>query len=196
MDRAYVDFEWLYNLDSTGVYFVTRLISNANITISQKFLTNEKQEHILSDEDIELTGFYSKKKYPKYLRIVKVYDQYNDKILVLLTNNLFWTADTISQLYKARWDIEVFFKHIKQLFRVKTFVGTSPNSVRIQMWCSMISMLLFRFLKSKAKYPWHLSNLVTFLSINLFVKINMWVWLDKPIIEQINVPPQITLFDP
>ena len=195
IDRAYVDFEWLYNLDSTGVFFVTRLKSNVSIQLEQAFLTNEKHEHILSDEDILLTGFYTKKKYPKSLRIVRVYDQINGKTLVLLTNNMSWTADTISQLYKARWAVEVFFKHLKQLFRVKTFVGTSANAVRIQMWCSMIAMLLFRYLKSKAKYPWHLSNLVTFLRINLFVKIDVWKWLDKPILENINSPPQNTLFD-
>ena len=195
IDRAYVDFEWLYNLDSTGVFFVTRLKSNVNIEIVQDFLTTGKQEHILNDQDIQLTGFYTYKKYPKNLRIVRVYDEINDKTLVLLTNNMFWTADTISQLYKARWDVEVFFKYLKQLFRVKTFVGTSPNAVRIQMWCSMIAMLLFRYLKSKAKYQWHLSNLVTFLRINLFVKIDMWKWLDKPILENINSPPHKSLFD-
>lgn len=195
MDRAYVDFKWLYNLDSTGVFFVTRLKSNVSFALEQEFLTNDKQEHILSDQDIRLTGLYTAKKYPKSLRIVRVYDERNKKTLVLLTNNMSWTADTISQLYKARWDVEVFFKYLKQLFRIKTFVGTSANAVRIQMWCSMIAMLLFRYLKSKAKYPWHLSNLVTFLRINLFVKINMWIWLDKPILENINSPPQNTLFD-
>jgi len=124
VDRAYVDYRWLYNLDSTEVFFVTRLKSNADIEIMESFLTNDKHDHILSDEDIGLTGFYSAQKYPKRLRVVKVYDQNNDQTLVLLTNNLSWTADTISQLYKARWDVEVFFKHLKQLFRVKTFVGT------------------------------------------------------------------------
>lgn len=195
MDRAYVDFEWLYHLDSTGVFFVTRLKSNITYELEQKFLTNEKHEHILSDEDILLTGLFTKDKYPKSLRIVRVYDEANDNTLVLLTNNMSWTANTISQLYKARWDVEVFFKHLKQLFRVKTFVGTSANAVSIQMWCSMIAMLLFRYLKSKAKYKWHLSNLVTFLRINLFVKINVWKWLDKPILENINSPPLKTLFD-
>lgn len=194
VDRAYVDYMWLYNLDSSGVYFVTRLKTNADIEIVESFLTNQKHEHILSDQDIRLTGFYTAKKYPKSLRIVKVYDPQNDQTLVLLTNNLSWTADTISQLYKARWDVEVFFKHLKQLFRVKTFVGTSPNAVRIQMWCSMIAIMLINYLKTKAKYKWHLSNLITFLRINLFVKIDLWKWLDKPIIEKANSPPQVTLF--
>jgi len=120
--------------------------------------------------------------------------QENDQELVLLTNNLSWTADTISQLYKARWDVEVFFKHIKQLFRVKTFVGTSENAVRIQMWCSMIAILmiailLFSYLKQKAKHKWNLSNLVTFLRINLFVKIDLWKWVNNPIIKKANSPP-------
>ena len=83
-------------------------------------MTNEKHDHILSDEDIRLTGFYSQKDYPKKLRIVKVFVPEKDGNIVLLTNQMSWTADTISQLYKARWDVEVFFKHLKQLFRVKT----------------------------------------------------------------------------
>jgi len=195
VDRAYVDYEWLYNLDSNDVIFVTRLKSNADVEVVKQLLTNDKHEHVLSDEQIKLTGFYTSKKYPKKLRVVKVYDQDNDQELHLLTNQLSWTADTISQLYKARWDVEVFFKHLKQLFRVKTFVGTSANAVRIQMWCSMIAMLVINYLKNKAKFKWHLSNLITFLRINLFVKINLWNWIDKPIIQLANPPPEITLFD-
>jgi hypothetical protein len=195
VDKAYVDFEWLYNLDSTGAFFVTRLKSNADLQVVESFLTDQRDEHILTDQDIRLTGFYSSKKYPKNLRIVKVYDEINDQTLVLLTNQLSWTAQTISQLYKARWDVEVFFRHLKQLFRVKTFVGTSANAVRIQMWCSMIAILLTRYLKLKAQYKWHLSNLITFLRINLFVKIDLWKWLDKPILQNANAPPQMTLFD-
>ena len=154
VDRAYVDYDWLNDLDSSGIFFVTRLKSNADIEIVENFMTNDRHDHILTDQDIKLTGFYTSQKYPDKLRIVKVYDQENDQELVLLTNNLSWTADTISQLYKARWDVEVFFKHIKQLFRVKTFVGTSENAVRIQMWCSMIAILLFSYLKQKAKHKW------------------------------------------
>ena len=194
VDRAYVDYKWLYNLDSSGVIFVTRLKSNADLKVVEQYLTNDKHEHILSDEDIALTGFYSSQKYPKHLRIVKVYDAQNDQHLILLTNQMSWTADTISQLYKARWDVEVFFKHLKQLFRIKSFVGTSANAVRIQMWCSMIAMLLIKYLKSKAKYPWHLSNLITFLRMNVFIKIDLWKWVNKPVLEKTNSPPQNLLF--
>lgn len=194
MDRAYVDFGWLNDLDSNGVFFVTRLKSNASIEVLASFLTKDKDEHILTDEEIALTGFYTSQKYPQSLRIVRVYDEINDKILILLTNNMSWTADTISQLYKARWDVEVFFKHLKQLFKVKTFVGTSPNAVRIQMWTSLIAILLLKYLKSKAKYKWYLSNLVNFLRINLFAKINLWVWLNNPWIKPTKPPPLMTLF--
>lgn len=195
MDRGYVDYQWLKDLDSKGVFFVTRLKKNADIEIVERFLTNEKHEHILSDEDIRLTGFYSSKDYPETLRLVRVYDKENDQTLYLLTNQLSWTADTISQLYKARWDVEVFFKHVKQLFRVKTFVGTSANAVRIQLWCAMIAILLITYLKRQAKYPWHLSNLISFLRMNLFSKIDLWKWANNPIIIRPNSPPkQIPLF--
>lgn len=174
-------------------FFVTRLKSNADIKITESYLTNDKHEHILSDQDIHLTGFYSSQNYPNKLRIVKVHDEINDQTLILITNNLSWTADTISQLYKARWAIEVFFKHLKQLFRVKSFIGTSANAVKIQMWCSMIAILLVSYLRSKAKHKWHLSNLISFLRLNLFVKIELWNWLDNPLIKKDKPPPQVSL---
>jgi hypothetical protein len=193
-DRAYVDYAWLNNLDSSGVFFVTRLKSNADIKVIQEYLAPDKDEHILSDEDIALTGFYSSQNYPKRLRIVRVYDEQNDQKLTLLTNQLTWTAATISHLYKARWDVEVFFKHLKQLFKVRTFIGTSENAVRIQMWCSMIAILLLKYFKNKAQYPWQLSNLTAFLRINLFVKIDLWAWLHNPIIKRAKPPPTVDLF--
>lgn len=193
-DRAYVDYEWLFNLDSTEVFFVTRLKSNADIEVVQNYFTNEKHEHILKDQDIQLLGKESNKKYPKTLRIVKVYDENNDKELVLLTNNLSWTADTVSQLYKARWEVETFFKQIKQNFKIKSFVGTSPNAVRIQIWCALISILIFNYLERKAKYPWHLSNLVNCIKITLFTKIDLWRFLNDPTQKQEKPPPQPNLF--
>jgi hypothetical protein len=181
MDRAYVDFEWLFNLDSSGIIFVTRLKKNTNFEVIESFVTDDKKEHILTDDDIRLTGLFTVSKYPKNLRIVRVYDADNDQEIILLTNQLSWTADTISQLYKARWAIEVFFKHLKQLFHVKSFVGTTSNAVQIQMWCSLIAILLLSHIKAKAKYAWHLSNLVSFLRINLFVKIDLWQWANHPL---------------
>ncbi|MBK8243022.1 MAG: transposase [Saprospiraceae bacterium] len=167
------------------IFFVTRLKSNDDFEILESFLTNGKQEHILSDEDIKLTGFYTLQNHPKKLRIVKVYDDKNNITLILLTNHFSWTAQTVSELYKARLAVEVFFKYLKQLFRVKSFIGTSENAVKIQKWCSMIAILLLNYLKSRANHKWHLSNLISFLRLNLFVKIDQWFWLNNPILKKI-----------
>ena len=194
MDRAYADFQWLYNLDSTGCFFVTRLKSNVQFELLEDFATNEKQEYILSDEHIRLTGFYAAKKYPGKLRVVKVFDEKYNRRIILLTNQMSWTADTISQLYKARWDIEVFFKHIKQVLKIKTFIGTTPNAVLIQVWTAMIVILLLKYLQAKSSYDWHLSNLVGFLRINLFVKIDLWKWINEPFVKIHDPPIQPELF--
>jgi hypothetical protein len=195
VDRAYVDFEWLNVLDTSGVKFVTRLKSNASYNTVNTYLEQDKPENILLDSCIKLTGQKTKKSYPKRLRIVKVYDQENDQELTLLTNDFTWKAETVGELYRARWDVEVFFKHLKQLFRVKSFVGTSGNAVRIQMWCSMISMLLIKYLKAKAQFKWHLSNLIVFLRLNLFVKIDLYQWINNPIKVMVKQTPIRTLFD-
>ena len=186
MDRAYVDFQWLNVLDSSGVFFVTRLKKGILTETLESYMVDDKKEYLLSDEDIKLTGLTGQKKYSKTLRAVKVYDPKNDKELIVLTNNLTWTAQTISDLYKARWDIEVFFKHIKQELKIKTFVGTSPNAVLIQVWTAMITILLLKYLQNKSTYPWYLSNLVCFLRLNLFVKIDLFQWLNYPF-----KPPQV-----
>jgi hypothetical protein len=193
-DRGYMNFEWFKHLDSSGVKFVIRIKCNVKIQEEASYEINSKHPHILSDQDIRLAGITGLKNYPKTLRLVRVYDDQSGQHLILATNQMSWTADTISQLYKARWAIESFFKHLKQLFRVKTFVGTSANAVRIQMWCAMIAMLLVSYLKSKAKHPWHLSNLVCFIRINLFVKIDLWFWLNTPFFKPQKIIRQPTLF--
>ena len=152
MDRTYADFEWLKDLDSGGIFVVTKLKFNLIKDIVASFLTKEKDEHILSDKEITLTDFYTSQKYQKSLRVVRACDESNDKTLALLTNKMSWTADTISQLYKARWDVEIFFKHLKQLFEVKTFIVTSPNTVRIQMCTSLLAILVLNYLKNKVRY--------------------------------------------
>ena len=153
VDRAYVDFEWLFNLDSKGVFFVTRLKSNHHFESVADAPVKSKNPDLHLDQDIVLTGDKAQKTYSKKLRLVHVWDPERQAYLKIITNNLSWTADTIAELYKARWNIEVFFKQLKQLFRVKSFVGTSANAVRIQMWCAMIAMLLLGYLKNKAKHP-------------------------------------------
>ena len=91
----------------------------------------------------------------------------------MITNNLKWSCDTISELYKSRWDIEIFFRDIKQRLHIKSFIGTSQNAVMIQIWTALITILILKYLRATAKYKWYLSNLVAFLRSHLFVKIDL-----------------------
>lgn len=103
----------------------------------------------------------------------------------------------MADIDKERWHIEVFFKQIKQYMKIKSFIGTSENAVQIQIWTAMIAILLMKFLKEKAKYDWHLSNLVTFIRLNLFVKIDLQQWLDNPFSSknQQDENAQLSIFD-
>ena len=183
-DRFYNDFALLNIWDSSGVNFVIRHKENIQFrTIKENKLPDNRHEHILKDEIIELTGIESKKKYPKRLRRVAIWDDENKQVIELITNQMTWTANTISELYKSRWQIEIFFREIKQLLHIKSFIGTSANAVMIQIWTALITILLLKYLKAIAKYNWHLSNLVAFIRLNLFVKIDLQRWLDKPFEE-------------
>lgn len=189
MDKAYVDFKWLNVLDSSGVFFVSRAKENMQYRELESFKIERKDKKwLLEDKDVELTGFYTQKYYPGTLRMVKIWDEEHQRELTFLTNNRSWTASTIAELYKARWEIEIFFKQIKQNLKIKSFIGTSENAVMIQIWTAMTTMLLMLFLKAKAKFAWHLSGMITFLRLNLFVKMNLWEWLNKPF----DKPPEPT----
>ena len=180
-DRYYNDFPMLNVWDSKGVYFVIRHKQNlAYHSLAERELPENTAQHVLKDEGIELTHPTSKQKYPKHLRRIAVWDEENEQIIELITNNFKWAAQTIADLYKARWDIEVFFRDIKQLLHVKTFIGTSKNAVMIQIWTALITILMLKAMKNQAKYGWHLSNLVAFIRLNIFVKIELQKWLDQP----------------
>jgi hypothetical protein len=183
-DRFYNDFSLLNIWDSKGVYFVIRHKENIQYkVIKENDLPDNRHQHILKDEIIELRNKSSKDKYPKRLRRVVVWDDINNQVVELITNQMKWTANTIGELYKSRWDIEIFFRDIKQLLHIKSFIGTSQNAVMIQIWTSLITILILKALKAMAKYNWHLSNLVAFIRLNLFVKINLQQWIDKPFEE-------------
>lgn len=200
-DRAYVDFETLSRWDAGGSYFVIRLKSSVKFhRLDEKPLPEDRHHHILVDEYIELSEEKTKAKYPKKLRRVVVYDEINDQTIELITNQFSWTANTISELYKARWEIEIFFKEIKQLLKIKTFLGTSTNAVLIQIWTALITILMLKYLKACSKFNWHLSNMVAFLRLNLLVKFDLKNLLDdpfKPPPETVkNVPDgQLLLFE-
>ena len=187
-DRYYNDFSLLNIWDSNDVYFVVRHKDNIKFkTIKENTLPDNRQEHILKDEVIELTGVQSKKKYPKRLRRVAVWDEVNRQVIEVITNQMSWTANTISELYKSRWQIEIFFREIKQLLHIKSFIGTTENAVMIQIWTALITILILKALKAMAKFNWQLSNLVAFIRLNLFVKIELQRWIDKPFDDPPNI---------
>ena len=188
-DRFYNDFSLLHVWDSNEVFFVIRHKENIRFdTIKENELPQDRHQHILKDEVIELTLEGSKRKYPKRLRRVAVWDDKNNQEIELITNQKSWTANTISELYKARWEVEIFFREIKQLLHIKSFIGTSENAVMIQIWTALITILVLKALKAMAKHKWYLSNLVAFIRLNIFVKVDLQQWLDHPFED--HPPPQ------
>lgn len=188
-DRYYNDFPLLNVWDSSGVYFVIRHKENLKYTvIKENKLPDDRHPHIRKDEIIELKNEPSKEKYPKRLRRVVVWDQVNNQEIELITNQMSWVANTVGELYKSRWQVEIFFREIKQLLHIKSFIGTTENAVMIQIWTALITILILKALKAMAKFRWHLSNLVAFIRLNLFVKIDLQLWLDKPFEEPYKPP--------
>ena len=154
--------------------------------------------NILKDGKVLLENPETRKFYENKLRMVAVYNEKNKTTVYLLTNNFNWTAQTISDLYRQRWQIEIFFRDLKSLLKIKTFIGTSSNAVLIQIWTAMITMLILKYLKKISEFDWSLSNLIAFIRMNLFVKISLNEWLNHPfkrweeLEEELN--PQLKLF--
>ena len=155
MDRAYVDYEMFDRWTSKGVWFVTRAKDNMNYRVV-KNRSLPSRGNVLKDQEIVLTGYYAAQKCPGSLRRIVVWDSENEREIVLLTNHMDFAASTISDIYKERWQIELFFKAIKQNLKIKTFVGTSENAVKIQIWTALISILLLKILQMRSKIGWSL----------------------------------------
>lgn len=180
-DRGYCDFGLLNHWDSSNVTFVVRHKDNLLYrTLEERDLPPIGHQEVLKDEIIELTGTETAKKYGKRLRRVAVFNEESNSVVQLLTNDFKLAASTIAALYKARWNIEIFFRNLKQNFHIKSFVGTTRNAVEIQIWTALTTMLLLSYMRSIAKYPWHFSNLVHSLRLNTFTKLNLLIWLDNP----------------
>ncbi len=167
VDRAYVDFAWLWSVHQTGAFFVTRLKKSLNWTrvVSHPV---DKSIGLRCDQEVLLSSLRLKNLYPNRLRRISFRDETQNRTLVFLTNNFTLPSETIATLYKARWEIELFFKWIKQNLRVKTFYGTSPNAVKIQIWIAMIVYLKLAILKERYHLEPSLSKLLHFLEVNLF----------------------------
>jgi len=179
MDRGYNDYKLFGSWTKERIFFVTRMKENADYTVTEENLI-PITGNVLRDQLILLNGFYAQKDCPHVLRRVVVWDSENEREIVLLTNHLKFGANTISAIYKDRWQIELFFKALKQNLKIKTFVGTSENALSIQIWTALIAMLLIKYLQFKSKFGWSLSNLVAFLRWNLFTYRDLWEWIDHP----------------
>jgi hypothetical protein len=169
MDRAYVDFTRLYALHRSGSFFVTRTKSNLNAR--RVYSTPvDRSSGIICDQRIMLNGYYSHRHYPEHLRRIRFKDTETGKTLIFLTNNMSLPALTISSLYKSRWQIELFFKWIKQHLRIKRFYGTSENAVKTQIWIAVSTYVLIAIIKKKLNLDTSLYTLLQILSVTLFEK--------------------------
>jgi hypothetical protein len=179
MDRGYNDYALFRNWTAQEIYFVTRLKDNAVYQVEQECGIPENRK-IRSDQMIRFTGEKAQKDCPCLLRRVAVWDALNGREIVLLTNLLEFGPTTIAAIYKDRWEIELFFKALKQNLKVKSFVGTSENALRIQIWTALIAILLLKWLHHLSKAKWSLSNLASMLRLNLFTYRDLTAWLDNP----------------
>lgn len=196
VDRGYIDYDLFDYWTGEGVWFVTRAKSNMKYRVV-KNRSLVSRGNVLLDQEIVLTGYYTKQKYPHRLRRVVVWDEANQKELVLLTNHMDFAASTIGRIYKDRWQIELFFKAIKQNLKVKTFVGTSENAVQIQIWTALLCMLILKIMQMRSTFCWSLSNLAAMLRFNLLTYRDLWTWLDRPYETPAVGPPsgQMLLFE-
>jgi hypothetical protein len=183
-DRGYNDYRLFGTWTDAEVFFVTRMKDNAQFEVLAEHAPPQNR-NILSDQTIRLTGIGAQGKCPHLLRRIEAIREDTGEILVFLTNHHGLGASTVAAIYKDRWAVELFFKALKQNLKIKTFVGTSANAVKIQIWTALIAMLLLRYLQLSSRFAWSLANLVALLRMNLFTHRDLMAWLDQPY----TVPP-------
>ena len=178
MDRGYLDFTRLHMISQAGAFFVIRAKSNLKCRRVYSHLT-DRATGLICDQSVMLTGFYQAKGYPDKLRRVKYYDAKTDKTLVFLTNNFSLPAMTIAELYRNRWQVELFFKWIKQNLRIKTFYGTSENAVKTQIWIAVSVYLLVAIMKKRLNIEASLYTILQVLSVTIFERMPLLQVLTK-----------------
>jgi len=176
-DRGYLDYKWFAELTRQGVYFVTRARWNTHYKVVEQRSVPQRG-NVIRDEVVILGCRSYRTGVPVRRVVVRIPD--TGEQLVFLSNHMEFAASTIASIYKDRWQIESFFKSLKQLLRVKTFVGTSANALKTQIWTALIAMLILKYLQLRASFGWSLSNLVALLRQQLFVYRDLWTWLDHP----------------
>ena len=188
MDRGYEDHIWWRKLTADGVYFVTRLKDSTSYAIAGE-QPKSADPMIVRDEVIVL-GSEKDSDAPMRLRRIEVWLEDKRETMVFVTNQHKLAASTIADIYKDRWQIELFFKTIKQSLRIKSFIGTSENAVQIQIWTALIAIVLLRYLQLRSTWKWSLSNLAALVRYQLFVYRDLWTWINQPF------RPPVDLDDP
>lgn len=187
MDRGYNDYGLFADWTENSIFFVTRLKKNASYQFIQCHEPTPETGNIKSDVEIAFKAKKARKKLKdKVFRKVTVRDPETGEDFVLLTNNMKLKASTISGIYRDRWEIEKFFRLLKQNLKVKTFVGTSENALQVQIWTALLSLLLIKWLHYLSKAGWSFSNMAVLLRMNLFTCRRLKAWLDDPF----EIPPQ------
>lgn len=196
MDRAYLDFERLFGLHEAGAFFVTRAKSNTDLRRMYS-APSDRAKGIICDQTVALSGFYSQKSYPHHLRRIRFKDPDTGKTLIFLTNLFGPPPTTICELYKARWQVELFFKWIKQHLRIKKFYGTSENAVKVQIWTAVSVYVLVAIIKKRLNLDASLYTLLQVFSVTLFEKIplNADFFDTKHILEDDMISNQLNLFN-
>jgi hypothetical protein len=179
IDRGYIDYDWFADLTRQEVYFVTRMKGNAVYQVEAEFQVPQNR-NVLKDQLIWFPSQVKAGEEPCLFRRVEIWAEEKEESIVFLTNLLQLGATTIAAIYKDRWQVELFFKAIKQNLKIKTFVGTSANAVKTQVWTALIAMLVLKYLQLKSTFSWSLSNLVALLRQQLFVYRDLHQWLDDP----------------
>ena len=194
VDRGYEDHTWWRTLTAGGVFFVSRLKDSTHYGIVEE--RPKPADPILRDEVILLTS-EPESDQPMLLRRIEVWLEEKQETIVFVTNHLRLAASTIAAIYRDRWQIELFFKAIKQSLRIKAFIGTSENAVQIQIWTALIAMVLLRYLQLRSTWKWSLSNLVAMLRFQLFVYRDLWSWVNHPYCPPLEseTPQQLLCFN-
>jgi IS4 transposase len=179
IDRGYIDYDWFAELTRNEVYFVTRLKVNAAYKVRDEIQPPQNSD-IRRDQFIVFPGQGKSEEERCLFRRIEMWDEAKQEIIVFLTNILEFGATTIAAIYKDRWAVELFFKALKQNLKINTFVGTSANAVKTQVWTALIAILILKYLQLRSTFGWSLSNLVALLRQQLFVYRDLYKWLDSP----------------
>ena len=185
MDRGFLDFERLYRFHEAGSFFVTR--GKSNLKVQRRYSHPvDRKTGVICDQTVVLTGFYSHQGFEAPLRRIRFKDPETAKTLIFLTNNFVLPAFTITELYRCRWQVELFFKWIKQHLRIKAFFGTSENAVRSQIWIAVSAYILVAIVKKRLQLSASLYEILQILSLTMFEKIPLDQLLTQTISEQIQ----------